>query len=80
MHPGEEPYQATYGFKNQDYHKTPIPFIQNCESIAAQGSNILFEAMLWGKPVYSHDVSPFAQFSEKIFPIKKIHISFQLIF
>lgn len=64
-HPGEEPYQATYRFVNLDTHKSPVPFILKSERIAAQGSNVLFEAMLWGKGVYSHDVSPFAQFSER---------------
>lgn len=64
-HPGEEPYQATYNFKHLDTHKSAIPFILSCERIAAQGSNIIFEAMLWGKGVYSHDFSPFAQFTEK---------------
>lgn len=66
-HPGEEPYQATYGFKNQDTRKTPIPFILESKRIAAQGSNIIFEAMLWGRPVYSREGSSFIDFCEKDF-------------
>lgn len=66
-HPGEEPYQATYGFRNLDTHKSPIPFILNSRRIAAQGSNIIFEAMLWNRGVYSRDGSPFAQFAERDF-------------
>ena len=71
-HPGEEPYQADYGFHNQDTSSTPIPFLLKCRRVAAQGSNILYEAMLWDKMVYSHDVSPFAQFCEHDFSVRQI--------
>lgn len=71
MHPGE-PYGANYGFVNQDTHSSPIPFILNCKRIAAQGSNIIFEAMLWNRGCYSRDVSPFAQFTERDFSNKNL--------
>lgn len=71
MHPGEEPYQATYGFENQDTSKNSIEFIIKSKRVAAQGSNIIFEAMLWNRTVYSHDVSPFAQFCKLDFEDKR---------
>lgn len=64
MHPGDEPYQAHYTLKNVDTSLYASQFIKKCRRIVAQGSNVLLEAMLWGKQVYSHDISPFNQFCE----------------
>ena len=73
-HPGDEPYQAFYTVKNRDESQSAIEFILKCKRITAQGSNILLEAMLWGKMVYSRDVSPYTKWCEsslenKISPI-----------
>lgn len=59
MHPGDEPFQANYGFKNIDKSLTAAEFICKCEKIAAIGSNIIPESFLWGRPVYTNDISPF---------------------
>ena len=64
MHPGDEPYQAHYTLKNVDSSQYASQFIKKCKRIVAQGSNVLLEAMLWGKQVFSHDISPFNQFCE----------------
>lgn len=66
-HPGAEPYQASYWFRNQDASPSSIAFIQRCKAIAAQGSSIMLEAMLWNKPVYTRDGSPFALYAEHDF-------------
>lgn len=64
-HPGDEPYQAEYTIKNKDSSKYASAFIANCKRITAVGSNILLEAMLWGKTVYSEALSPYAIFAKK---------------
>ncbi|MCU6760821.1 Uncharacterised protein [uncultured Roseburia sp.] len=64
MHPGDEPYRATYTAKNLDDSLSSSEFILKSNRIAAQGSNILLEAMLWGKKVYTHDISPFTNWCE----------------
>ncbi len=61
-HPGDEPYQAKYTLKNIDNSDFSSDFICNCKRITAQGSNILLEALLLGRTVYSHDVSAFQLF------------------
>ncbi len=58
-HPGDEPYQAKYNLKNNDDSYFSSDFILNCKRVTAQGSNILLEAMLFGRTVYSHDISLF---------------------
>lgn len=64
-HPGDEPYQAEYTLKNRDISKYASEFITNCKRITAVGSNILLEAMLWGKPIYSENLSPYAIFAKR---------------
>lgn len=71
MHPGDEPYQAAYTLKNKDDSQTAIDFILDCKRITAIGSNTLLEAMLWGKQVYSKDVSPYTFFAEKMLQEKE---------
>lgn len=63
-HPGDEPYQADYTLRNKDDSLYASTFIKKCKRITAHGSNILLEAMLWGKPIYSRDISPFTCFGE----------------
>lgn len=69
-HPGDEPYRAEYTLENKDTSSSPIDFILKCKRITAQGSNIISEAMLWGKPAYTKDISPFACFCEKDLSVK----------
>lgn len=85
MHPGDEPYRATYTVKNIDNSEYASDFIRKCKRITAQGSNILLEAMLWGKKVYSHDVSPFTFLCENNLekkdtnPVNDIALNFLLL-
>ena len=65
MHPGDEPYQARYTVSNQDDSQYASDFLLQCRRVTAQGSNMLAEAMLWGRQVYSRDVSPFTFLCEK---------------
>lgn len=46
LHPGDM-YKATYRLACYDATPTPFPFLLNAKRIAAVGSNLLFEAMLW---------------------------------
>ena len=46
LHPGDM-YKATYRLPKYDATSTPFPFLINSKRIAAVGSNLLFEAMLW---------------------------------
>lgn len=46
LHPGDM-YKATYRFAHYDVTPTPFPFLIHSKRIAAVGSNMLFEAMLW---------------------------------
>lgn len=46
LHPGDM-YKATYRLPYYDKTPTPFPFLINSKRIAAVGSNLLFEAMLW---------------------------------
>lgn len=65
MHPGDEPFHADYGFKNIDTSLTAAEFICRCKKIAAIGSNIVPEALLWGKPVFTNKISPFFNMCQK---------------
>lgn len=71
-HPGDEPYQAEYTLKHKDSSSSSIDFILKCKRITAQGSNVILEAMLWGKPAYTKDISPFVTFCEKNLAVKNI--------
>lgn len=64
-HPGDEPYQARYTLRNVDQSKYASDFLVKCKRITAVGSNILLEAMLWGKKVFSKNISPYTIFCEK---------------
>ncbi len=64
-HPGDEPYQAEYTVRNRDTSRYASEFLVKCKRITAVGSNILLEAMLWGKVAYSKDISPYTIFCEK---------------
>lgn len=46
LHPGDM-YTATYRLARYDTSKSPFGFLINSKRIAAVGSNLLFEAMLW---------------------------------
>ncbi len=46
LHPGDM-YKATYRLPYYDVTPTPFPFLINSKRVAAVGSNLLFEAMLW---------------------------------
>ncbi len=72
IHPGEEPFGATYGFKNQDESINSIEFIKKCRRIAAVGSNVVFESMLWGKPTYTNEISPFALYCSQDYTDKEL--------
>lgn len=61
-HPGDEPYQAEYTLQNKDSSLYASEFIAKCKRITAIGSNTLLEALLWGKTVYTNDISPFSIF------------------
>ena len=71
-HPGDEPYQAKYTLKNNDDSEFSSDFILKCKRIAAQGSNILLEALLLGRTVYSHDISAFQLFLKDNLSDKKL--------
>lgn len=63
-HPGDEPYQAEYTMKQKDASPSAIDFLLRCKRVTAVGSNILVEAMLWGRQVYSKTVSPYTFLAE----------------
>ncbi len=46
LHPGDM-YGATYRLNEVDKSSSPFPFLIDSKRIAAVGSNMLFEAMLW---------------------------------
>ncbi len=46
LHPGDM-YTATYRLARYDTSKSPFGFLVNSKRVAAIGSNLLFEAMLW---------------------------------
>lgn len=46
LHPGDM-YKATYRLPFYDASKSPFSFLVNVKRVAAVGSNMLFEAMLW---------------------------------
>lgn len=64
-HPGDEPYQANYTLLNRDDSLYASGFIRKCKRITAIGSNILLEGLLFGKKVYSKNISPFTIFCER---------------
>lgn len=64
-HPGDEPFQADYTLKNKDTSHYASEFILKCKRITAIGSNTILEALLWGKAVYTNNVSPFSIFCER---------------
>lgn len=64
-HPGDEPYQAEYTLQNKDNSNYASEFIHKCKRITAIGSNTILEALLWGKTVYTNEISPFSIFCKK---------------
>lgn len=46
LHPGDM-YSATYRLSKVDKNESPFVFLTNTKRVAAVGSNMLFEAMLW---------------------------------
>ena len=61
-----EPYRAGYNISKSDKFPIPVPFILKCARVAAVGSNILFETMLWGRTAYSKtNVTPMTYLCKK---------------
>ena len=73
-HPGDEPYQANYTLSNNDTSAYASDFILKCQRITAVGSNILLEALLWNRKVYSKDVSPFTIFCQQHLDCKDFQV------
>lgn len=65
LHPGDV-YTSTYRLNKTEKSSSPIPFIVNSKRIAAVGSNVLFEAMLWKRIAVSMtEVMPATLFASK---------------
>jgi Skp family chaperone for outer membrane proteins len=74
-HPGD-PCGASYStfLQNRDDSKYPFLFICKCRRISSIGSNMTFEAMLWGRTAYDIGEGPYSFIAKKKFSDKKCEL------